>query len=254
MKSTILKAALGGAVLCIGTPAFADLVYVTGTQTTGTGLGNVSTVVTVLDNGNGSHQNDIESGCVTHVAGGNPATPTTACQFGLLGGDNSSGNSGNNTWLLNNIAGLNNAGELAFVLNINEGGRGDTATLTDLYMSLFNTVSNRYEYHQYLGADLALSDTGGTGQSGNHVFALNLAQARQAMTFCPVLSECVVGGGIQFKQGTTSRGAETLYVTYLRRDDRVPSNDLPEPASLALLGIGALGAGFFSRRYGARRA
>lgn len=254
MKSTILKATLGAAVFCSAAPAFADLVYVNGTQGSGSGLGNVPTVVTVLDNGNGAQQNDIESGCVTHVAGGNPATPTTACQFGLQGGDNSSGNAGSNTWLLSQIAGLNNAGELAFVLNISEGGNGGTATLTDLYMSLFNTVSGLYEYHQYLGMDLDLSDTGGIGQSGNHVFALNFVQATQALAFCPVLSQCIVGGGVQFGQGTTSGAAETLYVTSRRRDDTVPSNDIPEPGSLALMGVGALAAGFLSRRYGRRKA
>lgn len=252
MQSTILKLAVGASILCSVTPAFADLVYVNGSQIPGTGLGNVPTVVTVLDNGNGSQQNDIESGCVTHVAGGNPATPTTTCQFGLQGGDNTSGNAGSNTWLLSDIAGLNNAGELAFVLNISEGGRGDTATLTDLYMSLFNTSSGLYEYHQYLGADLMLSDTGGIGQSGDHVFALNFAQSVQAIAFCPILSQCIVGGGVQFARGTTSDAPETLYVTALRRDGTVPSNEVPEPGSLALMGIAALGFGFASRRYGAR--
>lgn len=252
MKLTILKLAVGASILCIGTPAFADLVYVNGTQTTGTGLGNVPTVVTVLDNGNGSQQDGIESGCVKYV-GGNPATPTTTCDFGLIGGDNTSGNAGNSTFRLNTIDGLSNAGELAFILNINEGGRGDTALLTDLYLSLFNTTKGTYEYHQYLGADLALSDTGGIGQSGNHVFALNFAQSIQAIAFCPILSECIVGGGVQFAAGTTSSGAETLYVTSLKRDDGVPATDIPEPGSLALMGIAALGFGFASRRYGARR-
>lgn len=95
MKSTILKAALGAVVLCSTAPAFADLIYKNGAQVPGTGLGNVLTVVTVQDNSNGPTQNDIESGCVDPVAGGNQ---TTTCQFGVQGGDNGSGNAGSNTW------------------------------------------------------------------------------------------------------------------------------------------------------------
>ena len=137
MKSTVLKLAATAALLTGAAPAFANLVYQTGAQQTGTGLGAVSTVVTVQDNGT-PNKNGTESGCVTYT-GGNPGTPAETCLLGLQGGDNTAGNAGSNTYLLSDIAGLTSAGQLGFVVNISEGMPGNTATLTDLYLSLFST-------------------------------------------------------------------------------------------------------------------
>lgn len=64
----------------------------------------------------------------------------------------------------------------------------------------------------------------------------------------------MIGGGVQFGRGTTNGAPETMYVIARTRDETVPSTGVPEPGSLALMGIGALGAGFLSRRYGAKKA
>jgi len=124
MKSTVLKLAVTAAFLTGAAPAFANLVYQTGAQQTGQGLGAVNTVVTVQDNG-GPQQNGTESGCAT-FDGGDPAKPATNCLNGLEGGDNTAGNAGTNTYflsVLNTVAGLQSAGQLGFIVNVSEGGK-----------------------------------------------------------------------------------------------------------------------------------
>jgi len=258
MKSKVLKIALATAFVTGAAPAFANLVYQTGAQQTGTGLGAVSTVVTVQDNGNGNQQNGTESGCVAYnSANVNKPHETcpTAAQLGgpaLQGGDNTAGSGGNNTYFLNQLTGLTSAGQLGFVVNISEGAPGNTATLTDLFLSLYNTTSGTTSYYRYTGPDLVLGDTGGIGQSGTHRFVLDDIQAAAAAGFCPVLSECVVGGGIQFANGTTEATPETVYVGAFNRPGN-PGGEVPEPGSLALLGVGAMAFGAMRRRFNAKK-
>jgi len=239
MKSTILKVAVTAAIVTGASPAFANLIYADGVQVTGTGLGAVQTVVTVQDNNlKGGTDNGTESGCVTYS--GTLSNPTYACAMGLQGNDNTAGSAGNNTYLLSSIAGLADAGQLGLVVNVSEGAPANDATLTDLYLSLYNITLGTTKYFAYMGPDLILKDTDGVGVSGKHTFILNDAEALAAKAFCPVLSDCVVAGGVQFAFGTTEATPETVYIGAFEGGGDTGGGEAPEPASIALFGAGLL--------------
>jgi hypothetical protein len=70
MKALKLKYVVAALILAGAAPAYANLLLVPGIEVTGTGLGAVSTLVTIQDNNlpsKSGKSNGIESGCVTYA-------------------------------------------------------------------------------------------------------------------------------------------------------------------------------------------
>lgn len=238
MNIPVLKPALAAMILTASAPVLANLIQVPGVQVKGTGLGHVSTLATIQDNTvPGARQRPgLESGCVSYNGFQNNhlAKPSYVCQEGLDGGDNTGLNE---VHLASSIDKLMRAGDIALVVNVSEGQPGGTAMLTHLYLNLYNLDSMTQMNFSYSGQALELGNAGGVGQAGDNLFILDALYAGQANKFCPVLSRCVIGGGMQFAEGTTESAPETMYVaSYARQDTPVP-----EPLSPALFGAGLLG-------------
>ena len=234
-------------VLGSGGVGYADLMYTPGiVQISGTGLGAVNTLVTVHDPGGPGTQNGTESGCIDSAG-----STTSGCLLGVEGGDNTAINQ---TFLLSQVlASGQDAGDLVVVVNVAETGQDLSVTLTDLYITLTNATTSMT--FSYTGPDLILTQGGnegtGTGNSGFE-FSLDLLQSNAAAAFCAGF-DCIISGGVQFANGSTSDGNETVHIisaTGPTCDPNCgpPPNQVPGPASLVLVGAGLLASVIVRRR------
>jgi PEP-CTERM motif len=239
VRDAFLKSLTAGLIAAaFAAPASANLILNTTITEQGTGLGAVPTVVTVMDAG--ATGNGIESGCVSASGAGTSFT----CLNGLQGGDNQAIN---NLIPFSSLTGITNAGQLALIVNINEPGNDDTAVLTDLYLAFFNSAGTLIGNHQYVGPDLTLQQVSGIGGAGT-VFTLDPAEALLAAGECTAAVGCRIGAGVQFAAGTTAGGLETVFVSFTTGDGVIPPSQIPEPASLALVGLGLLGLAGLRRK------
>jgi hypothetical protein len=161
----------------------------------------------------------------------------------LQGGDNQA----INNLILFSSLGISDAGRLALVVNLNEPGNDDTAILTDLYLAFFDSAGELISSHQYVGPGLLLQQVSGIGGAGS-VFLLDEDQASQAARECTVAVGCRVGAGVQFAAGTANAGIDTVFLSFTTGDVVVPPSLIPEPASLALVGLGLLGLAGLRRK------
>ena len=229
------KSLLAGVIASVlAGPASADLILNTTLTLNGTGLGAVPTLVTIQQTGR--PPGDAESGCISAAGGSSNQT----CLNGLLGGDNVGVNS---LRTAADLPGIANAGQLALVVNVSEIGGDPGATLTDLYLSIYNLAGTLLGNHQYTGLDLPVLADPGVGSAGT-VFTLDAAEQLLALAECPDLLQCRFGAGIQFAAGTASGAPETVFLSFLPGDDRT----VPEPATLELLGASMAMLGFIRRR------
>src|SRR5688572_18451145 len=206
-RRSFWKSLLAGVIAtAFAGPASADLILNTTLTINGTGLGAQPTLVTVQETGPARTATP-ESGCISASGGGSNQT----CLNGLLGGDNVGTNS---LRTAADLPGIANAGQLALVVNVSESGQDVGATLTDLYLSIYDLAGTLLGNHQYTGLDLLVLSNPGVGSAGT-VFTLDAAEQLLAMTECPDLLQCRFGAGVQFALGTASGAPETVFLSFV---------------------------------------
>jgi len=203
---------------------------------TGTGLGNVSTVLTLQSRGNSGIEdgqvlwNGMKDIIIDNVSGpGSVQTgQTQTVQIGTI------------------LTGSGGTEVIGVIFNPSEPGSDNMVTLNSLLLSIYNRNTGNeifssaytgYGSDGYIGIPLNIDTTGdnGTGKSG-YLFALD---AQDTQKFLASLANNTITEddriGISARLTNAQGGQETFWV------GSQPAVPVPEPLSIALFGTGLIG-------------
>lgn len=241
-KYAVAGSVVAGLMTLSAAPASAGLIFDSTILLTGEGFGTAPRDLSVERNGNVTSP---ESGCVS-VLGNVFSVGTSACMgtdahMGNtvinVGGDEPNPQADNQKYgaPLASALGINSAADIGILFNATEPA-GDRIMVDDITLKFFldgvliGSIDGSQEF---------LSSLQGTGSAG---FVFRVDDAQQAY-----VNGLLAQGDIRFALEATlsdsSGGSETFLLVNLNG-----TNTVPEPTSLVLFGLGAIGAGMRLRR------
>lgn len=226
-KHLLRVVALLGFVLAPAT-AHADLIFLGTVGTVGSGIGSVATVLTLDGPANSSD-----------------AEGYVRCDSNTLDGvcnDDADGDLGPVAQTRSFAeAGITTASEFRLIFNANEGGNDGEITLVSLVAYFYNSSGILYHTAEFQGAPVTYNGVfTGQGEQGL-VFGLDVDQATEVQSQFNSSNRIGIAASLSDANG----GFDAFNVSMARGDDVIPS---PEPAVLALFGIGLFAVGFRARR------
>lgn len=214
--STLLSTAL---------PSQAALIYLADETVSGTGLGSVTTVLTIASLANSSDETGsvIWNGTSDAKTGDVNASQTQTRSLSELG--------------------LPSSDNLRVVFNVAEPAADSSIQLTNLILYVFSLDGTKlFQSGGFTPITFPNTDTG-TGSSG-FVFGLDAADIFLA---APAFSTATNRVGLLATATDATGGQETFYLA-LTANSGGPGTNVPEPGTIAILGLGLLGMGFAARR------
>jgi hypothetical protein len=215
--------------------ANAGIIWTNTFDATGSGLGSVTTALTIHDN------DGDQEGCVGWD-GSTSAFGAAYCDTAntsISGGNEGGGSVQGEAWSLADLGNPASADLLRILFNAAEPG-GNAITLDDMFLTFWSDAGVLLYTTGGLGAPAVLDPTQqGIGVSGE-VFRIDDLEAA-IITGMSFWSDPTTRVGLVARTSDSQNGPETFYLGAV-------AGEVPEPAMIGLFGLGLLGLGAARRR------
>lgn len=219
--------AINALLLCGASASYASLIPLGAVPSSGSGLGNVTTVLTFTSPGSSSS----ETGCVGAGAGGTVITGSNICPSATFAGGNEQA--------INNVfstatAGFTNFSNFQFVFNASEPGSASNITLNNLALTIYNSAGVLQQTHTLASAYVIADAFPGVGNAG-YGFMLDATEAAQANALLTASPGAVFYVGAAANATNATGGLETIFAR-----TTAATAGVPEPSTIFMLGSGFL--------------